>query len=497
MPYSPSLSTRPDDFGVNNTVPVGGAVSDAQYRTIYDRPLAEMANLFSRHIDYVGFSTWLKAMGASRGVKTATTGHYEEPWKDDTIKVGSIDTAASGAGNDIVIVLDATNMYNTGATVSGASRQTSRVRQYEVYEFPGRIQAHVKSIDRTVSPHKVTLTPKDSTIDLDTYVLANGIAFSTGFEMPEGSSGVEGVAPRIIKYSNTFVIVKEGFKQSGTEKTNAVYFINDGNGTIDILIQANTVRSFERQRDFKMVFGQQGDNFNVLSDGLNIDVDITGTEGFVEFAYNYGNDDTYVDGNYDLSDLDDLGTIFEDERVTMDGQICAWVGRNLTIDMEEAYNNVLVNNLAPLLDSMIPDMGGYATNTPEYSAADFAMRVGYRAVHKSHYTYHYKKMPAFNDFKGGGATGHSYRDIGIYHPFAGNVEAVTKQVMPSVFYEYKEANGYSREFVVGELAGIGVAGVNTPWKTPTSTYDLYEFGMVCEIAPHFTCGNKLIVQEPQ
>lgn len=499
MPYSSAIDAR-DDFAVNNFSPAGGAVSAHQNRTIYDRPLAEMAMLFARHIGYFGLSTFLKAAGFSRAVNTPTTGHYEQPWRDDVIKVGSVITAASGAGNDIIIAVHSDNMYDTSVTTGGSARKTSRARVGEVIEFPGRIQARVTAKNVTTDPHRLTLTPLDSTVDLDDHVEADGIAFILAPVFGEGQGLPTSIQPRVSKWTNTFAIVKESYTISGTEQANVVQFVEMANGGIEVLLKDDLLYRFERGRDLMLTFGQQADNIDVASEGLGIDVPIAGTEGFYEFADNNGANDTYTSGSYGISDFTSIANYFDDARVTGTPDICAWLGQTLENEIEDQFTQTFANDLTPLLEKMLPDMGGYITGLPDYTSSDFSVHIGYRAVKKNHYIFHFKRSPAFNDIKGAGAEGHGYRAVGVFHPFGGVKDVTTKKLMPNVGYEYKAVNGYSREFVIGKVAGVGsensgVSGMN--WITLGSENDVAKYGMVCEIAGHWICGSHFLVQEPE
>ncbi len=127
-----------------------------------------------------------------RGTNTPSIGHYEHPWTEDTVTVGSIVTPSAGPGTNVVFELDATNMFNTGATSGGSSIQTSYPVVGDVLELYDRTQVRVSNKNTAVTPHQLTVTPFDSTVDLAALVVVGqeyGIAYNLhaeGSGLPAG-----------------------------------------------------------------------------------------------------------------------------------------------------------------------------------------------------------------------------------------------------------------------------------------------------------------------
>lgn len=498
------MGTRPRDLNPEAFSPAGTHGSQSEYSTVYDRPPAEMIETFDRHAGYVGFATLLKAMGMSYGKSTPTTGHYEWPWQDDTLQIGSVDTDATTAGEAAIVVLASASMYDTSETLSGSAEKTSYPIVGDVYELPDGKQVYVTAKDTTTDPHQVTLKPLDSTVDITGLLGTGGGEFDElifVYRLDQEGSGLPAMrAPRIIKYTNTFGIAKAAFRSTGSEWTNRVYFepVPGQEGSINIKIEANTLAHFEKTRDGLLFAGQQPDNISSTPGNYGIDVTLRGTEGFWTFAKAEGGSANYTSGSYALSDLDTISKYMEDERATESKDLLYWVGGDLYRELENAFNNTLQNDgLATFVNDMIPrfrDMAG-SFETYQYQESDKALSFGYYAIRKGGFNYHIKKMDIFNDVKSFGNSAFTYRQSGIVHPLdmVRSTDGVRRGM---VGYEYKELNGYSREFVVGEVAGIGVGASNTPWRLPTNENDLYTMGMLCELAGHFACGNKVVIQEP-
>lgn len=505
MPYNPSLGSRPEDLTPNNFSMVEGYGTQTSFNTIYDRPPAEMITAFNRHVGYVGFGIWLKAMGFSRGTNVPTVGHYEFPWEKDLVTVGAVSTASTGAGTEAVLELAASNMYDPGTTIGGASVKASYVQKYDVIEFGNGVQAIVTNKDTSTDPHLITVKPLDSTIDLAAAgtITPNDSYFIVTNLWPEGSGLPPGRAPRVIKYSNTFAIIKAAFRATGSELTNAVYFEpvpGAGQNTIMLRIKDQTLREFEQAKDGVLLFGQQSDNITVsVTEIGGVDVPISGTEGLWTFANTSGTISEYTAGSYSLDDLNEVAAIFEDERATNNPNLITLDGAKIYEEREDAFQNVLAQNLDHVLAAIIPQMNYNDEMESEMRSGTHSLSFGYYAVKKRGFTFHFKRLPAFNDIKGAGAAGYNYSASSIIMPY-GTVENRNRMSeygeSPIVGYEYKEQNGYSREFQIGEIGGIGVGGPFGAIPVASNENDSMATGMLAEVAPHFACGNKLVIQQP-
>lgn len=499
MPYSPTLGPRPEDLNPNIfSATAGGFLTAQQVSTIYDRPIPEQMWALERHVDYTGFQDWLRFMGYRKGTSNPTTGHYEWPWKDDTVKFSSVVTAATGAGADIVLALHSDNMYDTVVTANGSSVKSSYIQKGMVIEFPNRVQAYVKSKDISTDPHRVTLRPLDSTVNLNSVVAVNTEYFIATNYWEEGGGMPDTIVPRIVKYSNSFGICKSAWSGTGTEATNKVYFepVPGRQGSIYLRVDKDLMYYHSKARDGMLLFGKQANNINVYNVSLEIDVPISGTEGFVSFASTSGTVKTYTSGSYSLNDIDTVAQILEDERATMSSNIICWTGTEAHQERENALANILSNNLDPFINRMIPALRGYdfsaIADTDE--SFDFSYTFGIYAVRKGGFNFVFKKMPAFNDIKGAGLSNYKYRGTSIYHPVGTQIDREGREI-PLVGYEYKELDGYSRDLVPSKIVG---AGTNIMFGTlyAANEYDSFKIGLLSEIAGHFACGNKIVFEEP-
>ena len=297
MGYTPATpaSGRPNDLNPEAFGSAGNYGSQVEFQNIYTRPIPQQVDLFDRHVGYVGFAMLLSAMGASKGCKNPTFGHYELPWEADTFTIASVTTAAGGAGNDIVITLSADDMYNTSVTSNSVAIQTSYPLVGDVVEFYDRVQAQVVVKDTSFSPHRLTLRPLNAADDMDASALATntyGIVYNLH---AEGSGLPASRAPRIITYSNGFGVIKHKVAITGHELTNAVYHQtipgdNSSAGqSIYQLMKHEDLKRYEMSRSGMLLFGQSPDNLTELVVSTNLDTPVEGTEGFIDFALTSGN----------------------------------------------------------------------------------------------------------------------------------------------------------------------------------------------------------------
>lgn len=521
MPYNINNPNRPYDldsgFGGQTDFPGGqanyspaanGLASQVEMETIYDRPLPEQVFLMNRHLDYVGFATMLKAMGTTRGVNTPTTGHYEKPWIHDLVEVGSVVTPAGGAGNNIVVALDSSAMYDTGVDSGGSGVQASYPVEGDVIELFDRTQCYVLDKDVSVTPHQLTLRPLKAADDLDGKVVA-GEGYAILYNLwAEGDGLPNGRAPRIMKYSNTFGVVKTSFGSTGFELTNAVYHetvpgqADSAGDSIYVMIEDDELRRYEKARSNMILFGQQADNITKTVTATGVDTPVIGTEGFIDFSQTEGAVDGYTVGTYDIEDFDLVSDHFFAERPVSTNDMLCLDGPEIHKETENTFTNVLQQNLAPFVDRLIDGYASYGEQMYQEglsnNAEDATLLFGYSCIKKNGVVYHLKRMPEFHDIRRVGAPGYEYSNWRITIPFGWVNDLNGGGERATIGYEYKHnpKTGYSRENVFGSLPGAGVGGSNTPYGTPVTEDDTMKAFMLSHIGGHFACGNAIVTQKP-
>lgn len=505
MSYSPFVNpATKQDLRPNRYSSVGGGAASQTVFSEYDlyKP-NELIQVFERHYNLSGFRLMLKAMGFTRGTTAPTTGHYEYPWNENLITVGAITTASTGPGTNVIISLDAADMYDASVNISGVAQRASYPIKNEILLFRDGTAAMIVNKDTTTNPllHRLTLRPLDPTVDLATSVVAGESYFVTTNAHAEGSDLPAGRVPRVIQYHNDFQITKVACATSGSELTNEMYFepIKGKAGSFFLKVEADAIQDFERACDGALIWGQNITNIVEFVPELGFDAPVRGTEGLITFATTNGNVDNYVAvGGYTMSDFRDLARYYNGERIGTT-KLMNLMGFELYNEVEEEMLEMLDGDLAALLtkdflcgDSMYP-------NLPEgvaYAPSEFAMRIGFRAVKIAGFEFCFKAFHDFDKKVGAGADGYDYKSWQIVLPVGYSKDKQANTTMPTVGYEWKELSGYSREEVIGDLSGAGVGG-STKFGKAVFGADVRKLFMISEFAFHATCANHITIQKPQ
>lgn len=500
MSYSPSFGSLPGGLANPNVGSVGGSMATEKVvSTLYDYdPYAIYRAVADRHTAYPMFRQMLRMQNATRAVSAPTTGHYERDWRFNLVTFASID-ATTAAGEDAVYTLDASSMYDLSVNVSGSARQASAVRVGDIIESYTGARILVTAKTTSSTPHTITVKPLSASVDVDAEFSATGTYAIFGNMHAEGSTIPEGLLPRISKYTNVFQIVKEGAGTTGTELTNQTWaqIVPGKDGSIFMAIEGDTMMRYERAMCYTLLFGTTANNLTAAATTeVPFDVAIKGTEGLVPFVSVNGHTDNYTSGSYSIDDFDAMAVIFEQERIGT-RQIVTYDGYTIFQETENALQTLLNANLTvELLKTLGGDGKVPSDSLQPYESNDFSFYIGFRAVRKSGYDFFFRMLHEFNDYTGAGAPNYEYPSYRIATPLGFAVERASGNEVPYVSYEYKGLNGYNRHDLVDYTAGIGVAGAPGMARVASTTYDVARMGIVSEIAGHFACPNKCILQTP-
>lgn len=492
-------ASRPLDIVPPRFAEVGGSVQNQEVVSAYDiyKP-NELIQVFERHSFSAGFRLMLKGMGFNRGTAAPTTGHYEYPWRKDLVRIGSIVTPAGGAGDPMIVALTSGSMFSTGVSVSGVAQKGSYPIVGEMLMLPSGEKAYISAKNTGTDPHRLTLTPVDSTVDLDSEITGSGDEefFISDYATHEGSGLPAGRTPRVIKYTNQFQIVKAAAAATGSEMTNQTYFepIPGREGSFYLQTQYSTMYDFEERCDGALLWGTSIDNVFINSSELGFDVPVLGTEGMIEFGTTNGWTVNYTPGALAMGDFDTISDIYESERIGI-RDIFTWQGKSYYNELENVLQTLLNADITAQLYRKFLDDGSGIGEQPTMSE-DLFVHIGFNGLKKGGYVYGWKLLHAFNEAMGAGSDAYDYDQWAIYHPLGFVRNKSNNQMMPTIGYEYKQLGNYSRETVIAEIAGVGVAGTGTPYTIASNVYDIHRVGYVSEIAFHGTCANHMIIQRP-
>ena len=500
MAYTPFVPAGGQDLSPNAFSDVGGGYANQGVISAYQayKP-NELVQVFERHNYRPSFRLMLKTMGFRRGSYAPTIGHYEYPWRKNLVTVGAIVTPSAGAGTDVVFALDAADMFNANVTVNGVAAQASYPVENEIILFQDGNAGMIVEKNTTVTPHQLTVRPLDAAVDLATSIVIGEQYFIATNAHGEGSGLPRGRVPRVIKYSNTFQIVKTAAYSTGSELTNEMYFepVEGQPGSFFAKVSVDAMYRFEEMCDGALIWGQQINNITEFNQELGFDVPITGTEGMIEFATVNGNNETYTVGNYQINDFDDISRYYERERIGVRDIMCLQ-GIDINIEIENVLSELLDGDLAALLTKNYLWGDGVFSDDmqPEMDASTYAMEWDFRAIRKSNFRYFFYLLHIFNENVGAGAPGYDYPNWQVMFPVGYAKEKSTGDARATIGYEYKQLGAYSREEVIADLNGVGVAGTGTPYRIAVNDRDTRGMGMVTEMAFHGTCANHITLVTP-
>lgn len=510
MPYTPFnpttglLNTTPykttgQDFVANAYSNVGGGVANQAAISQYEayKP-NELVQLFERHGHGPSFRMMLRACGFTRGSINPTVGHYEAPWKKSLVTFDLIVNPSAGAGTSVTVRLAASNMFDTQLTVGGVAAQGSYPVKGQHVRFKDGVTARIDQKITTGAQHQLVLTPLDTTVDLAASVLVDEPYFLSTNSHAEGSDLPPGRVPRVFKYTNDFQIVKESWGSTGSDLTNLIYWdvLPGMQGPMYMRVQYDALYRFEEQFDGALIWGEQINNVTEFVPFLGHDVPVSGTEGLIRFGLTNGNNDTYTTGAYALDDFTDLARYYKRERIgTKD--LCCLQGMEIQNEVQNVLSGELSGDLAALMTKKLlygPDIFGDGVERKDPN--DFALNYGFRAIKRDNFTFFFYSNDVFDESIGAGAAGYDHPGWQLVVPVGYSEDKKNKTTMPTMGYEYKELNGYSREQVIGSFAGVGVAGTTAFTGRASMASDAMQSGVVSEIAYHGTCGNHVSIQRP-
>lgn len=499
MAYSPNIASAdlPVGLDVSGFSSVGGQVASQKIiRSLYDYdPFAIYQAVAQRHSEMPGFRMMLRMQDAARRVSAPTTGHYEQDWKTSLVNILSVVTPSGGAGQTAVLELATTSMYNAGATIGGSARQASFVRVGDVLQSPGGVAARVEAKTTSTTPHRITIKPLLTADDVAGEFAANETYAIFSNMWAEGSGLPESVVPRITKYTNSFQIIKDGAAITGTELTNKTFvqWTAGQDGSIFVEMEKSAMYRYERATCYALLFGVAADNLTENSTSVGHDVSITGTQGLIPFIEGNGHVDTYTVGSYDISDFDQTATLLRQERVGT-WKITTYDGYGIFQETENALQDLLNANLSvELLKDLGKGMNVSGESMQPFEDSDFSFYVGFRALKKSGFTFYFHLLHEFDEVVGAGAAGYDYPNYRIAVPLGTATDKANGSNVPFVSYEYKGLNGYDRHDLVDQYGGVGTGPVV---GRASNQYDLTQMGIVTELAGHFACPNRCVIQKP-
>jgi len=481
MSYNvPNAAAQPSQQGTPGGMPIGsriGAGSQAVYtalnQDLFNR--SEWRELYERHNFPMSFRDKLRALGFHKQTSTPNTGHYETDWGIQNFLIGSIVTPSAGAGNNMVVAIDASQMVSP--TVAGSALTASYPNPKDVINLAPGVNARIMAKNTTVTPHQFTIRPLQTGVDLDNVVFAGRRYQLIGNSNAEGSDWPNGRIEQYFRYFNEFQTIKTAMYSSGTNLTDEAYFqpLPGTNGALFLRVESQSYKRHNFEVGQTLLFGTSSDNIIEESTGLGYDVNVKHTEGWTTFASTYGHQVTHQPGNVTMQDFYDRANIYEGERCD---------SKDIMVGCGFRYFQTVEQTLTDFIkdDAKLFTGGGESME----------VKVGFRAVSVSGWRFQFMKMDEFSVVKAAGGPGYEYNDWGIYTPLYQTKDAKTGAPSFSMGYEYKGLDGYNREGVVVREDGTG-----RYTQFANTRNDMTGAMILDEVAFHATCPNLVILDRPQ
>ena len=428
--------------------------------------------LFARYGDQgASFFQLIRSMGFEKEVSLDTYSHYEENFIHEVVWVGSTESAGSaGAASTFVLgpeSLDANNNFY--------------LRLWDILLFPNEVTASVTIINvSTPSAPVITVTPNVSTeaipvvTDGDQLVIMSN-AFSEGSGQPEGA--IRGT----YEYENDVQILKETIGYTGTEMTNQTWFDITSMGykipAYYFLGQVDIDYRMALRIDGALLWGKRTDN--TITDGVT-GRPIKSTEGLIPYIRRLGNEQTYTDGSFSVTEFDDMDNTLD--RNFAGNYILGLLGLNVHQQIENALVSYFANTNIVFAKETVNEV---LFNRNESLGAS----VNFKYLTKSERTYLFKRMGVFNHPKLYGATGYDFNKFGVFMPINKRKDPVSGNMVESIGTRYKGLGRYNRRMEVWQVGGAGEGLKVTEFDT-RNTYQR------CHVGAHFRGINQFVLLEP-
>jgi len=397
---------------------------------------------------------FIEMLGAKKEVAQKTYTHFEEDWIHQTFSVKStvLHTDNLIAGG---FVMEVTQTDDSGTTQD--EKDYTFLRPNNIVQFEnGRVglvtwvacsgatgkavegytQLSVSDVATTADKTYIEVLMYDGlTCDAAAFAaLVNKKGIVTGLEFGEGTEQPEGLTPNVIMYQNKVMIIKEAYKVTGSEATNATYIkVEDAatgkSGYLWYLKgESDTYQRFNDYAEMQMLVGE------VVGSGATglAALGIGGTEGLIDFASG-GNALTY-NTSFDVDDFRATTIAIDKNRGAMENTM--WTGLTFSLDIDDSFRDYF-------------DAAGASFGTFE-GGSEKAIQLGFKSFTYGGYTFHKKTYKAFNHTQMLGyataAGGDSvYRTAALLVPSDTQIDPVSRESIPSLAIRYKAAEGYSRE----------------------------------------------------
>ena len=393
-----------------------------------------------------GITGFLKMTGAVRSGGTADYVSWVEEGRRHTTFEAETEDAAGAATNGVVGVSMSINKVNgvaIGETVANffsigdvfMSHKTGNV-------FVVNLVGYATDTTTGTDTDNIIATRMDGTTHTNGDEDATGTFSLIGNIQAEGRAASSATKPfskfGLTKRNNSYMIIDELFKVTGSQATNIGY-VNVGGGDYRWYIKGEqeTRARFMDKREMMMLFAsKQNQNNNSNTALADLPGDAQGSEGYFSAVSARGITCT---GDSTTRIFDEMATldniIIELDKEGAPAEYAMYLDRRTSLDIDD----MLANGIATQNTAGLPGQFGAFNNS-----ADMAVKLGFKSFTRGGYTFHKHDWKLLNDPTLAGAlTAAEYR--GAMIPMASYVDPKSGVSAPALEMIYKEANGVSRE----------------------------------------------------
>lgn len=393
----------------------------------------------------------LRSLGRFGAVGNDTYTHHEENYDLRTVKpAASGIVVAASPGDPAYFVLHADDLddnYNhilrEGYTLTLGDTVNGFI-ECQISDISGSGTATVT----------VELTPWDATKTITaTYLNTNGEwAIGGGAFAPETRQPLPtttGFAERT-HYTQIF---KETLTFGGAELASQTWHpVLNGGGWFNMELTRGEFL-LDRQLEYSIIMGQANTNsITGVSAITGSNNPITKNKGLWTWADELGYTMNFTDADsIDMTDLDDAAAYYESVGVNS-GIVLVWCGGGYYRRVENTGIEFISNPGGAATqggglpgDFLAPAKGG---------DAPWDLNFGFRAIQKAGITFVFHSLPIFNNPYLFGITGYKLNDAAIMVPLTTLKDPVKSKMIPNVRGVARAVPGYSRERIVGPMAGM-------------------------------------------
>lgn len=422
-------------------------------------------------------------------------GHFEGIDMRDTVLISAITPGSQT--NQAILTIDPSDRYTE--TPEGAPAPVTRTR-------PRRMD----TIEAVAGGDRYVVVAKSADQTQITIESFSGLAPSTEITpgmvvrvaAPIKSEGTEQIAPLRklrARYTNRFWISPETDVVTGSHLTSrgGWQMLEDGRIYLEGVKDAE-FRSEYAKSDV-WLFGKQveeGVSIGMFSEPLGENTYLTGTQGLLDYARMIGEEIEVDPAGLTLDDFYFITNLYHDMGLGIDTAMGLF-GSNLNQKVEQAFD-INYSWVIGVSDRYVPaDARPYWGNTPDEIQNAF-VSLGINGFEVNGVKFLKTMAPEFNDVRGAGAIG--YKDWGILVPFGYMPTYGGKEEIPTMGYQYRGTQGYSRENELWVKTGAGNSSILTGTQfsqlTKSSQWDAAQFFLRWEIAPEFAGGDQYITFVP-